>query len=145
MRNEQLSILKGFGIILMVVGHSGAPDLLHDFVYLFHMALFYYASGYFFKPDEERFEQYLRFKPDIKLEYVYYYDTCANELLDKRYPGMSLREKMVEVCKIYDLDTNKFLTPAEIRAKIDLSSEGNTFIRQMVRENGEKTCTVVRF
>ena len=99
----------------------------------------WYASGYFLKPDEERFEQYLRFKPDIKLEYVYYYDTCANELLDKRYPGMSLREKMVEVCKIYDLDTNKFLTPAEIRAKIDLSSEGNTFIRQMVRENGEKT------
>lgn len=49
MRNEQLAILKGFGIILMVVGHSEAPDLLHDFVYLFHMALFYYASGYFFK------------------------------------------------------------------------------------------------
>ena len=60
MRNEQLSILKGFGIILMVVGHSGAPDLLHDFVYLFHMALFYYASGYFFK------EAYL----SRKLEFV---------------------------------------------------------------------------
>ena len=60
MRNEQLSILKGFGIILMVVGHSGAPDLLHDFVYLFHMSLFYYASGYFFK------EAYL----SRKLEFV---------------------------------------------------------------------------
>ena len=74
----------------------------------------------------------------MKLKYVYYYDTCANEQLDRRYPGMSLREKMVEVCKIYGHDTNKFLTPEQIRAKIDLSGEGNTFVRQIVRENGEK-------
>ena len=98
----------------------------------------WFASGYFLNPDEERFEQYLRFKPEMKLEYVYYYDTCVNPQLDKQYPGKTLREKMVEVCKIYDLDTNKFLTPEEIRARIDLSGEGNTFVRQMVRENGEK-------
>ena len=98
----------------------------------------WFAAGYFLKPDEERFEQYLRFKPDMKLKYVYYYDTCANPRLDERYPGKTLREKMVEVCKIYDLDTNKFMRPEEIRAKIDLSGEGNTFVRQIVRENGEK-------
>ena len=98
----------------------------------------WFASGGFLLPDMERFEQYLRFKPDMKLKYVYYYDTCANEQLDKQYPGKTLREKMVEVCKIYDLDTNKFLTPAEIRARIDLSGEGNTFVRQIERENGEK-------
>ena len=74
----------------------------------------------------------------MKLKYVYYYDTCANPRLDERYPGKTLREKMVEVCKIYDLDTNKFMRPEEIRAKIDLSGEGNTFVRQIVRENGEK-------
>ena len=98
----------------------------------------WFVGGYFLKPDEERFEQYLRFKPDMKLKYVYYYDTCVNPQLDARYPGKSLREKMVEICKIYGYDTNKFLTPAEIRAKIDLSGEGNTFVRQIVRENGEK-------
>ena len=98
----------------------------------------WYAAGYFLKPDMERFEKYLRFKPDMKLKYVYYYDTCANKQLDKQYPGKTLREKMVEVCKIYDLDTNKFLSPREIRAKIDLLGEGNTFVRQIERENGEK-------
>ena len=98
----------------------------------------WYAAGYFLNPDMERFERYLRFKPDMKLRYVYYYDTCANEQLDKLYPGRSLREKMLEVCKIHGLDTNKFLTPEEIRAMIDLSGEGNTFVRQIVRENGEK-------
>lgn len=43
-RDQTLDVLKGFGIILMVVGHSGAP--IERFVYLFHMALFFMASGY---------------------------------------------------------------------------------------------------
>ena len=98
----------------------------------------WFATGGFLLPDMERFEKYLRFKPDMKLKYVYYYDTCANPTLDANYNGKSLREKMVELCEIYDLDSNKFLTPAEIRAKIDLSGEGNTFVRQIKRENGEK-------
>lgn len=98
----------------------------------------WYATGSFLLPDMGRFEQYLRFKPDMKLKYVYYYDTCANPYLDAQYPDKSLKEKLVEVCKVYGLDTSKFLTPAEIRAKIDLSGEGNTFVRQIEYENGEK-------
>ena len=47
--NHTVSIAKGLGIILMVVGHSGCPTLLRDFIYLFHMPLFYFASGYCFK------------------------------------------------------------------------------------------------
>ena len=98
----------------------------------------WYAAPYFLKPDMERFEQYLRFKPDMKLKYVYYYDTTANPMLDRRFPNATLREKMVEVCKIYGLDSNKFMAPEEIRKIIDLSGENNTFVRQIVRENGEK-------
>ncbi|MHB9030518.1 MAG: acyltransferase family protein [Candidatus Latescibacterota bacterium] len=44
---EYMSILKAVGIILIVIGHSGSP--LHDFVYLFHLALFVFVSGYFYK------------------------------------------------------------------------------------------------
>lgn len=51
---------------------------------------------------------------------------------------MTLRQKMVEVCKTYGLDSNKFIGPEEIRAMIDLSGENNTFVRQIVRENGGK-------
>ena len=98
----------------------------------------WYSTGHFLKPDMDRFEQYLRFKPDMKLKYVYYYDTCANEQLDRIYPNKTLKEKMEEMCRVHNLDTNKFLTPEEIRARIDLSGEGNTFVRQIVRENREK-------
>jgi fucose 4-O-acetylase-like acetyltransferase len=48
-RNNTYSIAKGIGIILMVVGHSGCPLILRNFIYLFHMPLFYIISGYFFK------------------------------------------------------------------------------------------------
>ena len=45
-RDQTLDILKGIGIILMVLGHSGTFSAVADFVYLFHMALFFMASGY---------------------------------------------------------------------------------------------------
>lgn len=49
---ELLTKLKGFGIFLVVFGHSLSPiSASHHFVYLFHLALFYFASGYFFKEE----------------------------------------------------------------------------------------------
>lgn len=51
-RNTTISIVKGICIILMVIGHSGCPELLHDFIYLFHMPVFFFVSGYFCKREE---------------------------------------------------------------------------------------------
>ena len=48
-RDSTISIIKGGGIILMVIGHSGCPKWLHDFIYMFHMPLFFICSGYFYK------------------------------------------------------------------------------------------------
>lgn len=50
--NAQVSIAKALGIILMVMGHSGCPQYLHDFIYLFHMPLFYFLSAYFFRDEK---------------------------------------------------------------------------------------------
>ena len=46
-RVDEIDILKGIAIILMVTCHAGAP--FSQFVYLFHMAVFFIASGYFYK------------------------------------------------------------------------------------------------
>lgn len=43
-RYKVIDVIKGYGICLMVCGHSGAP--FTDWIYLFHMALFFIASGY---------------------------------------------------------------------------------------------------
>lgn len=46
-RVEEIDILKAIAIILMVIGHSGAPPA---FIFLFHMAVFFIASGFTYKP-----------------------------------------------------------------------------------------------
>ncbi len=47
-RDGVLDAMRGIGIVLMVLGHSGFGGT--DFIYLFHMALFFMLSGYFFRP-----------------------------------------------------------------------------------------------
>ncbi len=59
-RDNKIDILKGIGIILMVVRHARAP--YSDFVLLFHMALFFIASGYLMKSDSPE---------DVKSLFVY--------------------------------------------------------------------------
>lgn len=47
-----LDVLKGFGIVTVVWGHSGHPDAY--FVFFFHMPLFFFISGYLYKPSAEQ-------------------------------------------------------------------------------------------
>ena len=46
-QDQYWNIIKGLGIIAIVLGHDGSP--LVSFVYMYHLALFYFVSGYFVK------------------------------------------------------------------------------------------------
>lgn len=46
-RLDEIDIIKALAIICMVASHAGAP--FKNFIYLFHMAVFFIASGYFYK------------------------------------------------------------------------------------------------
>ena len=49
-RIEAFDILKGWGIIFMIVAHTYGPNfMIWDFIYAFHMPLFFLVTGYFFK------------------------------------------------------------------------------------------------
>lgn len=49
-RIGSFDILKGIGIILMIVAHTYGPNhMIWDFIYAFHMPLFFIVSGYFYK------------------------------------------------------------------------------------------------
>jgi fucose 4-O-acetylase-like acetyltransferase len=53
-RLEYIDIARGIGILLVVLGHSDAraiSPLLFQWIYSFHMPLFFFLSGMFFKPD----------------------------------------------------------------------------------------------
>ena len=49
MRDSAVTYTKAVGIILMVIGHSNCPQMLWDFIYMFHMPLFFIMAGYCFK------------------------------------------------------------------------------------------------
>ena len=46
-RNHTIDILKGIAILLVVLGYTKFAGT--GFIYLFHMAVFFMASGYFYK------------------------------------------------------------------------------------------------
>jgi ABC-type transport system involved in multi-copper enzyme maturation, permease component len=82
--------------------------------------------------DIERWEKYMRFKPNIKLKYVYYYDTPAAEMqLASQYPGKSLKQIAEQIAYSYKADLEDYKTPAEIRKVIDLSGEENRYVMQL--------------
>lgn len=65
--NHQMLILQAIGIIIVVLGHKGGISLLTDWFpsYSFHMPLFVFISGYFYKKSNE--EDLLRF---IKKKFI---------------------------------------------------------------------------
>jgi hypothetical protein len=88
--------------------------------------------------DKARFKQYTRFKPEIKMEYEYYYDTIPGIDVMKRYEGKTLKDKALKITEVYDMNLRLFQSPEQMKKKIDLLPEGNTFIRELKRENGDK-------
>ena len=92
----------------------------------------------YYKQDVERFDQYLRFKPDIKLKHFYYYHRADNAFLDKQYPTLTDKQRLDTLKRVYNWDF-KISPYSEIKESIDLAPENYRFVRAMERENGEKT------
>ena len=46
-RNETIDIMKGIGIILVMLGHQNLP--INTLIYSFHMPLYFIISGFFYR------------------------------------------------------------------------------------------------
>lgn len=51
-RIEWIDITKGIAIFLMVCGHTSIPKSISDFIWSFHMPLFFIVSGILYKPEK---------------------------------------------------------------------------------------------
>ena len=88
--------------------------------------------------DKRNFRDYVRFKPDMKLRYVYFYDNANNPELEEQYPDMNDKERAERICDNYGIPFSIFLSPEEMREIENLSGEENKTIRVIERENGQK-------
>ncbi len=88
--------------------------------------------------DFKRLQPYYRFKPDINMEYVYYYD---DPLRSRGFdPTQNSAEDLARLLtKVYNFDFNSLLKPSEIRPQINLFPEQNSFVRLVEMENGATT------
>jgi ABC-2 type transport system permease protein len=99
---------------------------------------YYMGMPYSQNNDIASFDKYSRFLPQIKMDYVYYYDTSTNEALYAQNPGLNdkqLADKMVET---QSLKLKKLYSPAEISKIINLKPEQNRVVRT-IEYNGKKT------
>ncbi|MCQ2252102.1 MAG: acyltransferase family protein [Bacteroidales bacterium] len=68
LRHINIDILKGIGIILVILGHVHKGGV-YGWIYSFHMPLFFILSGLFFKPSNELF--FIKFKRII-IPYLFF-------------------------------------------------------------------------
>ncbi|MDR6783512.1 ABC-2 type transport system permease protein [Pedobacter africanus] len=79
-------------------------------------------------------EPFFRFKPDIQLKYVYYYDydgSFNNNMYFKFYPGKTVKQIAGIMAQISDVDSAMFMPPEEVSKMIDPKAENGRLFLQM--------------
>ncbi|MCQ1535101.1 acyltransferase family protein [Methanosarcina sp. KYL-1] len=99
MRYKWIDALKGFGIILVILGHLPTFPELHTYIYSFHIPLFFFISGYLFSK-----EKYTTAKK---------YVTSRIRGLIWPYFSFTLLSYIIFVMTSYSLSEHKFLLPYE--------------------------------
>ena len=90
--------------------------------------------------DLQRFEKYLRFKPDIKQEYVYYYgDFYSNYRYEQEdYKDKTPRDLVHDIYRWSRQDTTTYIPQEQVWEMDDIRAEGGRMVRVLTRENGRK-------
>lgn len=91
-----------------------------------------------YKSDVASFEKYIRFKPEIEMEYVYYYHQTENPILDRQFPKLNAEQRL-DTLRKFNKWNFEILPYDAIKKQVDLSSENYRFVRVLERENGRKT------
>lgn len=84
--------------------------------------------------DLARFDQYRRYIPGLKMDYVYYYDMTdlknnSNMVYQGDLKGLNTRQIAEKVADNMGVDLDAFMPPAEIRRQINLAPEDNNLVR----------------
>lgn len=92
---------------------------------------YYLGAPASYNSNRAKWEPYFRFKNNIILDKVTYYDTVLSPDFAKRNPGKRVQDIARQYSKIMDIDLKDILSPEQIRQKIDLSSEGNRYVMKL--------------
>lgn len=89
--------------------------------------------------DIKRYQQYFRFKPDILMNYVYYYDEPYTNIDYGADGTAGIREMAMKFADSFEIPVRKILTPEQIRQRIDLLPERNEIVKVLEGPDGNRT------
>lgn len=94
---------------------------------------FYTGAPKSYVRDVKRFDHYTRFKPEMKMKYVYYWhESDKYPLKNAAFKDLTEKEKAEKMAKIQKINLKRFLSPdqlGEINEKYDLEGEDYGFVR----------------
>ena len=77
-------------------------------------------------------EDYVRFLPQIEMDYIFFYDSIPGESrIYEENPGLTLVEIAEKYARSFGLDFDKVLSPGQVRQVVDLESEENRYVRMI--------------
>jgi ABC-2 type transport system permease protein len=91
------------------------------------------------KTDARNFAQYIRFKPEMKVKYKYYYANPGSPMLAQRYPGLSDSQIVGRISSVLRLDSTIFMSLDELKPNVDLKGENYRLVRSFERGSGQQS------
>lgn len=86
--------------------------------------------------DFRAFEEWVRFIPQLDIEYIYFYDSMhGSNSVFRDNPGLTLKEIAKKYSASYNINFDKVHAPKEINAMVDLSGENNEYTRQIISKD----------
>jgi len=113
------------------------PMKVTTYVNLLDESYWEYVSPDHRKKDRDFWLPYVRFKPEIKFEYVYYYGKIDNPYLYQANPRSTDRQLAAKIADAYNLNMDKILPVEKLADKNILATQGNTTVR-ILEANGHK-------
>jgi len=90
-----------------------------------------------YNQDMEAYRPYMRFKPDIKMQYEYYYHPSPGfENTNPQHAQLTSKERAEKLANVYKLNFNRFLTEDKVKEIEGLTEEEYRFTRIIKTADG---------
>lgn len=122
-----------------VMNRVEGPVVMTTYANILDEEGFYLGVPSRYNSDKAYIKQYLRFKPDIKLKYEYYWADAGSKSVKRRWPDLTDYQRAERIADVHEMNIDKFQNLEEISRKIDLSGEGYRFVRNIVMKDGRST------
>ena len=137
---KQNTISENVQHILREMGD--APVEVTEYINFFDLSTYQKAVPSLRNQDKDRWEPFIRFNPNIRLNWVYYYDSITptpTTVIYKDNPGKNLAQLFAaEIKGGWKINPKDFKTPEEIHRMIDLREERDRVVMQ-VKYKGKTT------